>query len=113
MTIAKYVDTTHESLKKRSINYVGTEVLFEKEDAPVASKEYIDMMHADGKIVWANSIVYNYKSVLSAGHNDDVSMADDPALGWGWLADRGFDLIQTDFVHQCVTYLVNTGRKNK
>lgn len=113
MTIAKNVDTTHESLKKRSINYVGTEVLFEKEDAPVASKEYIDMMHADGKIVWANSIVYNYKAVLSAGHNDDVSMADDPALGWGWLADRGFDLIQTDFVHQCVTYLVNTGRKNK
>ncbi len=111
MTIAKNVDVTHEMLKKRSINYVGTEVLFETEDAPVCSREYIDMMHADNKIVWANSIVYNYKAVLSAGHNDDVSMSENGELGWGWLADRGFDLIQTDFVHQCVTFLEKTGRR--
>ncbi len=113
MTIAKNVDTTHKDLIERNINYVGTEVLFDNEDAPVASKEYIDMMHADGKIVWANAIVYNYKSVLSAGHNDDISMTEDEALGWGWLADRGFDLIQTDFVYQCCTYLENTGKRNK
>ncbi len=111
MTIAKNVDKTHEMLKKRSINYVGTEVLFETDDAPVASREYIDMMHADNKIVWVNSIVYNYKSVLAAGHTDDVSMSEDGELGWGWLADRGFDLIQTDFVHQCVTFLEKTGRR--
>ena len=111
MTIAKNVDKTHEMLKKRSINYVGTEVLFETEDAPVASREYIDMMHADNKIVWVNAIVYNYKSVLSAGHTDDVSMSESGELGWGWLADRGFDLIQTDFVHQCVTFLEKTGRR--
>ena len=86
-------------------------MLFETEDAPVASKEYIDMMHADNKIVWVNAIVYNYKSVLSAGHTDDVSMSESGELGWGWLADRGFDLIQTDFVHQCVTFLEKTGRR--
>lgn len=113
MTIAKNVDVTHEKLLKRSINYVGNEVLFETEDAPVASREYIDMMHEAGKIVWANSIVYNHKAVLAAGHTDDISMSEDPALGWGWLADRGFDLIQTDFVFQCKTYLEATGKRNK
>jgi len=71
------------------------------------------MMHGRGKIVWANSIVYNYKSVLSAGHTDDISMTEDEELGWGWLADRGFDLIQTDFVYQCRTFLEKTGRRYK
>lgn len=112
MTIAKDVDTTHEELMKRSINYVGTEVLFDSEDAPVASKEYIDMMHADNKIVWSNAIVYSYKAVLSAGHNDDISMSESGELGWGWLADRGFDLIQTDFIYQCRMFLEQTGRRN-
>lgn len=113
MTVARDVDKTYEQMATRNINYVGTEVLFEKEDAPVASKEYIDMMHKNGKIVWVNALVYNYKDVLAAYHNDDVSMIEDPAKGWGWLADRGFDLIQTDFLLPCKQYLENTGRRNK
>lgn len=113
MTIATTEDTTHEMLMKRNIRYIGTEVLFDREDAPVASKEYIDRMHADGKIVWVNSIVYNYKAVLSAGHNDDIAIERDPEYGWGWLADRGFDLIQTDFIFPCRTFLEATGRRNK
>jgi len=27
-------------------------------------------MHQMGLIVWANAIVYSYRAVLSAGHND-------------------------------------------
>ncbi len=113
MTIATDEDTTHEMLMKRNIRYIGTEVLFSDESAPVASKTYIDKMHADGKIVWVNSIVYNYKAVLSAGHNDDTAIERDPEFGWGWLADRGFDLIQTDFIYPCRTFLEATGRRNK
>lgn len=111
MTIAKKEDITHKELMRRNINYVGTEVLFENDTDPVASKEYIDMMHSEGKIVWANAIVYSYRAVLSAGHNDDVSVTGDPENGWGWLADRGFDLIQTDFLFQCKHFLESTGRK--
>ncbi len=112
MTIAGEIDTAYEDIAARRLNYVGIEVLFKTDDAPVASKEYIDRMHADGKIVWVNSIVYNYKAVLSAGHNDDISVVGNPEAGWGWLADRGFDLIQTDFLYQCRTFLEATGRRS-
>ncbi len=112
MTIASEVDTTYEDITSRNIRYVGIEVLFTKEDAPVASREYIEKMHSEGKIVWVNSIVYNYKAILAAGHNDDISVIEDPGLGWGWLADRGFDLIQTDFLYECRTFLESTGRRN-
>ena len=111
MTIANTEDTTHEAMMKRSINYVGTEVLFETEDAPVASAEYLNQMHHDGKIVWSNAIVYNYRAVLSAHHNDDISLTEDPAKGWGWLAEHGFDLIQTDFLFPCKHFLETTGRR--
>lgn len=111
MTIAREVDRTHEELMQRNINYVGVEAVFSSEDAQVASKEYLDRMHRDGKIVWANSIVYSYQAVLAAYHNDDISMVEDPEKGWGWLADRGFDLIQTDFILPCRLFLEQTGRR--
>ncbi len=113
MTIAKEEDTVSENIMKRNINYVGVEALFTRDDAPIASKEYLDQMHAAGKIVWANGLVYNYEAVLAAHHNDDISMYDDPEKGWGWLADRGFDLIQTDFLLPCRLFLEETGRRNK
>ena len=111
MPIVSGENTVHDELNARNINYIGTEVLFSEEEMPVASKEYVDMMHGEGKLVWANAIVYNYKAVLAAWHNDDVSVIGDPARGWGWLADRGFDIIQTDFLYECRDYLVKTGRK--
>lgn len=101
----------HEEMMRRNINYVGIEAIFSSEDSPVASKEFIDRVHADGKILWANSIVYSYRAVLTAGHNDDVSVTEDPEKGWGWLADKGFDLIQTDFIYQCRDFLEKTGRR--
>ena len=113
MSIVTDEDHTHEQMKQRKINYVGAEVLFKNENAPVASKEYIDMMHSEGKIVWVNALVYDYRAVLAAYHNDDISMIEDPEKGWGWLADRGFDLIQTDFLLPCKQFLGNTGRRNK
>ncbi len=103
----------HEDLMRRNLNYVGVEALFDSEDSPVASEEFLNRLHKDGKIVWVNAIVYNYKAVLSAGHNDDISLSEDPEYGWGWLADHGFDMIQTDFVYQCRQFLEETGRRKR
>ncbi|NLV91957.1 MAG: glycerophosphodiester phosphodiesterase family protein [Firmicutes bacterium] len=100
----------HEYLQRRNINYIGSELLFTTEDSEVASEEYIAMLHRDGKLAWSNAIVYDYKAVLAAGHSDDESLINDPANGWGWLADRNFDFIQTDWVLACVQYLKETGR---
>ena len=113
MAIVKEEDTTYEEIKKRNINYVGVEVVFEKETAPVPQKEYIDFMHKEGKLIWANAIVYNFKDVLAAGHTDDISLAEDPQKGWGWIADKGYDIIQTDFLLPCRQFLEQTERRRR
>lgn len=100
----------HRILMNSKVNYVGAELCFTDESCEVCQDEYIDMLHRDGKLVWGNSIVYYYKTVISAGHNDDVSLVGDPDNGWGWLVDKGFDIIQTDWCMQMVDYLKKSGK---
>lgn len=97
-------DCTDELLKK-NIRFIGTEAHFSDDDSEVASAEYLDKMHKQNLIVWANAIVFNYKTVESAGHTDDISVTGNPDEGWGWLAKRGFDIIQTDWVLPMRMYL--------
>ena len=100
----------HKELMKKNINYMGAEVLFEKDDSYLASDEFIDMMHRDGKLVWVNSIIYDYKEQLSGGHSDDSALTVSEDFGWGWLADRGFDFIQTDWTMMLIDYLKRSGK---
>ncbi len=95
----------HEKLMKSKINYIGSEVCFSDESCEVCSDEFITKLHKDGKLVWVNSIVYDYRCVISAGHNDDEALYGDADKGWGWLVDKGFDIIQSDWVLQLITYL--------
>ena len=105
MPIVRNTNPVHEGLKCRDINYLGAEVLFESDTAEVASPEFMEMKHRDDKLGWANSIIYNYKSQLTGGHSDDTAVCGDPDSGWGWLAKRGYDLIQTDWTGPLVSYL--------
>ena len=102
----------HKEMMNRKLRYMGIESLFKTEDAAGVAPEFIEQVHEDGKLLWVNSIVYDYHAVLSAGHDDDISMAEDEEQGWGWLADKGFDMIQTDFIYQCRDFLEKTGRRN-
>lgn len=97
MLILRDEDIWTEQMGKWKLNCVGVEALFADEDARIASKEYLEKMHRLGKMVWVNAIVYNYRDVLSAGHNDDISVTGRREDGWGWLLERGFDIIQTDW----------------
>ena len=103
----------HEMLMKRNINYVGVEVVFEKEDSVLASREFIGKMQHDGKLVWVNSLIYNTRKQLSGGHSDDTAFTVSPDYGWGWLADRGFDMIQTDWPGMLIDYLKRSGKYYK
>ena len=105
MPIVRYKDEITDDLLKKGINCIGAEVLFEKDDEPVASPEYIESMHKKRLIVFANAIVYNKNDVIAAGHSDDNSFLISPDYGWGWLAERGFDIIQTDFCSLAAAYL--------
>lgn len=111
LPIIKADNGLHDTLMKRNINYVGAEVLFTDEQSEVGCEAYIEKLHRDGRLVWVNSIIYDHRAQLAAGHSDDISAAGDPDHGWGWLADRGYDLIQTDWPLMLRLYLEETGRR--
>ena len=90
-------DEITEEMLRRPLRYAGVEAVFASEQAPIASKAYVESMHEKNLIVWANAIVYNYRDVLAAGHNDDISVSGRPDEGWGWLLVQGYDIIQTDW----------------
>ena len=87
------------------INFAGVEAVFADPESPFATKTYVEAMHAQGRVIWANAILYNYKVPLAAGHSDDVSVVGNPAAGWGWLRDMGYDIIQTDWPAQLKLFL--------
>lgn len=97
LPILRETDDCFDTVRKMKINCIGAEVCFSTEDAQVASDEFIEKMHNEGLKLWVNTIIYNYKKVLSAGHNDDISLAGNPDDGWGWILNKGFDIIQTDW----------------
>ena len=98
-------DEITESLLKRNINIIGTEILFDKDTDPCISDEYIEEMHKKGLMVWTNSIIYNEAEVIAAGHSDDRSLGGDPDGGWGWLIDKNVDFIQTDWLLMLKNYI--------
>lgn len=101
----------HENIRHRNINYVGAELVFPTEDCESGLRETRQFLKKEGLILWANALLYNYRKPLSAGHTDDVSVTGNPDLGWGWLCDEGFDIIQTDWTLALSQYLKKTGRR--
>ena len=108
--IVKRTHPMHEEFIRSGINYVGAEVLFDTDEDEVATDAFIEKMHKDGKLVWANAIIYSHKVQLSAGHSDDTALSESMEKGWGWLASKGYDLIQTDWPLMLINYLKETNR---
>ncbi len=94
-----------QRLAADGINVIGAEVLFESEDAEVISDAYIKSMHDRSLMVWVNSIIYDERAVLSAGHTDDAALTRSADFGWGWLIDKGVDMIQTDWTLSLKNYI--------
>lgn len=105
MPMVRKTDETTEMLLKRNIRFIGNEVLFETEDDEVILDDYIKSLHDRGLLVWMNAIVYNECDVISAHHTDDASLEKGPQYGWGWLANKKADFIQTDWLLAARLYL--------
>lgn len=103
----------HDMLCKKNINYIGAEILFKEENSYLASDEFIEMMHSQGKLIWMNAIIYDYKRQLTGGHSDDSALTVSEDYGWGWLADKKADFIQTDWTMMLVDYLKRSGKYYK
>lgn len=112
MPMVRHKDESTEMLLKRNINLIGNEVLFDWETDEVISDAYIAEMHRKGLLIWANAIVYNEQDVISAGHTDDVSLTEDPDLGWGWLIRKKVDIIQTDWPLMLKQYIDSRKQRN-
>ncbi len=110
MPIVKDNHNTHEMLMTRNINYVGVECVFAKDSAPIAQDEFIEKMHNDGKLVWMNSIIYDRKEQLCGGHSDDTALTISEDEGWGWIADKNVDFIQTDWTMMLIDYLKRSNK---
>ena len=110
LPVIKEDNGCHEMMKRKNINYIGSELLFTSEEDETASEAYRETLRRDGKLTWVNAIVYDYRAVLAAGHSDDAAILGDPEFGWGWCADR-FDIIQTDWIGSLSRYLEKTGRR--
>lgn len=98
MPIFKEKDALSEQLENMKINFAGSELVFAKEDSVLAQDDYLELQHKRGRLLWVNAILYSYKAQLSGGHTDDIAVSGDPEYGWKWLIDKGFDIIQTDWV---------------
>ena len=101
-------------MRKRRINTVipkvATSVAAKRIPRSIYVLSFLDRLHRDGKLAWANSIIYDYKAQIAAGHSDDTSLLGHPELGWGWLVDRGFDIIQTDWAMMMIKYLKSVNK---
>ena len=87
------------------ISLVGIEAIFATEESPLVSDAFIADLHRRGLMIFGNAIIYDETKVISAGHTDDRALAGDLQGGWGWFADKKFDIIQTDWCHTLKEYL--------
>ena len=92
-------------LIKSGINFIGEELIFDSLDNPLVSDEHMSFLKQNGLYAWGNTIVYNYKDVISAGKTDDMAILGAEDDVWGWFIDKGFDIIQTDWVSELKEYI--------
>jgi glycerophosphoryl diester phosphodiesterase len=87
------------------LNIVGAELIFETDEHIFASEKFIEIMHKSGKLLWVNALTLNDTIILSGGHDDDTAIRSSMEYGWGWLLDKKYDIIQTDWPLLLRTYI--------
>ena len=87
------------------VNLWGAEVIFETEEHVFAGDAFIQNMHQKGRKLWVNAITLNDTTKLTAGHDDNTAILESMDKGWGWLMDKGYDIIQTDWPLRMRNYM--------
>ena len=87
-----YVDAIHPKV---------FEFAFQSDEDAIVSPDTVKRVHGSGARVWTNTMW----RPISGGHNDADSLTD-PKTGWGWMIDRGVNIIQTDEAEKLLEYLL-------
>ncbi|MDO5978226.1 glycerophosphodiester phosphodiesterase family protein [Flavivirga spongiicola] len=77
---------------------IAFEVIYDKEDSPVI--DGIALMKKEKITVWVNTLW----DELCAGHTDDKAL-ENPEAHWGWIIEKGANVIQTDRPKELLEYL--------
>lgn len=128
-----------ELAESYELNMVAVEVFGYREQAPIMGEEFLSRMRDKGvarlistltlanpvtdeviarwsgqgrgedkKVTMADAVV-DRNVLLAGGHDDDTSILGDPDNGWGWLVERGFNVLQTDWTLDMNLYLKQRG----
>ncbi len=92
------------------MNMPLVEVFLTSDEDKLISPAFVAGLKRRGMKLWVNSLSLGSGIDLSAHHDDDVSVTDDPGKGWGWLIDHGVEVIQTDWPSELRRYLDHIGK---
>jgi len=73
------------------------EVIFKYDNDSIISSDYIYLMKKNNARIWVNAMFDN----LCAGYVERYN----PEASWGWMIDRGVNIIQTDEPQMLLNYL--------
>ncbi len=99
MPICYSLQDVETALTFTDINTVGCEIIAFKETDELYSDEAINGIRARNLYTWVNAIeLGNWnRDMLFGSLDDDISLLEDPALGWGKLFEKHVDILQTDW----------------
>lgn len=97
MPICKTLEEAECYLSDPELNTVGLELIAKTPDSPLFDQNVISTLRAQGVFVCVNAEVLSTGEDLWAGLDDEVSVLDDPAKGWGVLFERYADAVITDW----------------
>lgn len=91
------------------INLVAVEVKFRTEQELLAQPETLRGIQEKGAYIWGNALTLGGSHILAGGHDDRTALRGDPDFGWGYFAEQGYDIVQSDFLSCIVPYYQDTG----
>lgn len=99
MPICYSFEDVEAALSYPDLNVVGCEIIAFDEQMDLFSDESIQRIHDRNLFVWVNAVTLGDVGVrpLYAKLDDDVSVLEDPSLGWGKLFEKKIDVMQTDW----------------
>ncbi|NLG81005.1 MAG: glycerophosphodiester phosphodiesterase family protein [Bacilli bacterium] len=103
-----------ELVENYDLTVVGLEILFSSNDNPLINADNINKWKKKNYALWVNTICIDEKYDMCAHHNDRHALLVNKDEAWGYLIDKGFNIIQTDFPMQLRKYLdEKIGGKNE
>ena len=100
MPICYSLKEVDEALSYPGLNTVGVELIAKTPQDELCSEAAVRYIHDRGLYCWVNALTLtdiDTRSVLYGGLDDDTSILQGPAAGWGKLMDMGIDVIHTDW----------------